>query len=288
VSRPPIAILVHPSRDVREAMQCLRDWAAEHGVELVQIGGPEHVRKGRIEDAGLILAVGGDGTVLAALRAAAPRTVPVLGVACGSLGALTTVAAAELPEALDRFQAGEWRPYRIPALVVKPNAGEPAEAINDLVVVRDGGSQVIASVEIDGVLYGRFAGDGVIVATQLGSSAYSMAAGGPILVPDSGAWVVTPLAAHGGSLPPAVVGARARVRLLIEPGYAGARVEIDGQPSGMAAGGFDLTLRPDFATLVRVGEEEEEFLSGLRRRKILLDSPRVLARDARVEARARG
>ena len=269
-------------------MQGLRDWAAEHGVDVVQIGRSDHAPEGTVEGAGMILAVGGDGTVLAALRAAAPRTVPVLGVACGSLGALTTVTAAELPEALDRFEAGDWRPYRIPALVVKPDAGTPAEAINDLVVVRDGGSQVIASVEIDGALYGRFAGDGIIAATQLGSSAYSMAAGGPILVPDSGAWVVTPLAAHGGSLPPVVVGPRARVRLLIEPGYAGARVEIDGQPNGMAAGGFQLMLRQDFATLVRIGEDEEEFLAGLRRRKILADSPRVLARDARVEARARG
>jgi NAD+ kinase len=144
---------------------------------------------------------------------------------------------------------------------------------------------VTTSVEIDGALYGRFAGDGVIVATQLGSSAYSMAAGGPVLVPDSGAWLITPLAPHGGSIPPVVVGASAEVRLVVEPGYAGARVEIDGQETDLAPGGFDLTLQEDFATLVRVGDEEE-FLSGLRRRKILMDSPRVLARDARAAASA--
>jgi NAD+ kinase len=285
VDAPRIAILVHPTRDVHRAIGGLRDWAGARGVEVVQLGGPQHAPSGTIDGAGMIVAVGGDGTVLAALRAAAPGTLPVLGVACGSLGALTTVAAPDLPDALDRFEAGDWTPHRIPALAIDPDEGEERRAINDLVVVRAGGSQVTASVEIDGALYGRFAGDGVIVATQLGSSAYSMAAGGPVLVPDSGAWVVTPLAAHGGSIPPVVIGAGARVRLEIEPGYAGARVEIDGQETDLAPGGFDLALQPDFATLVRVGDEEE-FLSGLRRRKILMDSPRVLARDARAAAAA--
>jgi NAD+ kinase len=123
----------------------------------------------------------------------------------------------------------------------------------------------------------------VVVATQLGSSAYSMAAGGPVLGSGAG-WVVNPLAAHGGCIPPLVVGPDARVRLTIAPGYAGARVEIDGRPSDLPAGVFDITLQQDFATLVRLGDEEDH-LTGLRRRKILMDSPRMLARDARSGAR---
>jgi NAD+ kinase len=152
-------------------------------------------------------------------------------------------------------------------------------------VVRGGGSQVRTDVTIDGVLYGRFSGDGVIVSTQLGSSAYALAAGGPVLAPGSGAWLVTPLAPHGGCIPPVVVGASQHVHLHVEPGYAGARVEVDGQPTDMPAVEFDLTLRPDFATLVRLGGEEE-LITGLRRRGILMDSPRVLARDVRATAAA--
>ena len=258
------------------------EWAAEHGVEVVELGGGGHAPEGTLDGARLIVAIGGDGTVLAALRAAAPARLPVLGVACGSLGALTTVAAPDLPEALDRFVGGDWTACRLPALDIEPEAGEPLTAINDFVVVRAGGSQVTASVEVDGVLYGRFAGDGVIACTQLGSSAYSMAAGGPVLAPGGGAWLVTPLSPHGGCLPPVVVGGGARVRLIIEPGFAGARVELDGRPAQFGATTFDLSLRPDFATLVRIGDEEAHF-TGLRRRQILIDSPRVLARDVRAE-----
>jgi NAD+ kinase len=284
VSVSRIAILVHPTRDVRRAMAGLTEWAEAHGVDVVQLGGPGHAREGTAEGASLIVAVGGDGTVLAALRAAAPAKLPVLGVACGSLGALTTVAAPDLPEALDRFEAGDWVGHHLPALSIESDTGDTATAINDLVVVRAGGSQVTASVAVDGVLYGRFAGDGVIVSTQLGSSAYSMAAGGPVLAPGNGTWLVTPLAAHGGCLPPVVVGASARVHLQVEPGYAGARVEIDGRPAQLELGAYDITLRREFATLVRLGDEEEYF-TGLRRRRILIDSPRVMARNARTPIR---
>jgi NAD+ kinase len=284
-----LAILVHPTRDVRRAIETLRSWADERGAELVQLDGfpdaPRCAPPGSIEGAELVLAVGGDGTVLAAVRAAAPGDLPVLGVACGSLGALTTVAAPDIAMALDRVQAGDWIPERLPALVVAAADGHGDHAINDLVVVRDGGSQVSTSVEVDGVLYGRFAGDGVIASTRLGSSAYTMAAGGAVLAPGSDAWQITPLAPHGGCIPPVVLGARSRVRLTVDPGFGGARVEVDGQRTGMAPAVFEISLEPDFATLMRLGGEEEHF-TALRRRKILIDSPRVLARDARGTADA--
>jgi NAD+ kinase len=278
-----IALLVHPRRDIRNAVATIRGWAGEHGAELVQVrihgDEPQVAPDGTVDGAQLVVAVGGDGTVLAALRTAAPATVPVLGVACGSVGALSTVAAADVRAALDRFAAGAWTPYRLPGLDVR--AGErTAIAINDLVVVRAGGGQVSTAVEIDGVLYGRVSGDGVIASTQVGSSAYALAAGGPVLAPASGSWLVTPLAPHGGCIPPVVVGAGSRVTITVDAGFGGARVEIDGRPADLPAGRFELALRPDFATMVRTGQEES-FLTGLRHRKVLMDSPRVLARDAR-------
>jgi NAD+ kinase len=280
-----IAIVVHPSRDIRRAVATVREWAGERGIELVQLRTNRdelgHAPEGPIDGAGLVVAIGGDGTVLAALRAAAPHDLPVLGIACGSLGALTSVGAADVRAALERFEAGDWVPARLPALEVGAAGGTAHVAINDFVVVRAGGNQISTEVEVDAELYGRFAGDGVIASTQLGSTAYALAAGGPVLAPGSDAWLVTPLAPHGGCLPPVVVGARSRVTLAVEPGHGGARVELDGHPTGMPAGRFDLALRPDAATLVRLGGEEP-FLAGLRRRQILIDSPRILARDRRA------
>jgi NAD+ kinase len=287
-----VGVLLHPKRDISRPLAALREWAAGRGAGLVQLSrvpdGPVVAPDGDAADTELVVAIGGDGTVLAALRAAAAAQRPVLGVACGSLGALTTVAGTALVDALDDFAAGDWAAHRIPALRVTDAAGTTGTAINDLVVVRDGGNQVSAEVEADGVLYGRFSGDGVIASTQLGSSAYALAAGGPILAPGSGAWLITPLAPHGGCIPPLVLGERSTARLVVAPGFAGARIEIDGQPVPLEPAVLELERHGDFGTLVRVGEEEA-FLAGLRRRGIVMDSPRMLARDARLEkARVEG
>ena len=282
-----VGVVLHPKRDLSRPLSALQDWVAEHGAELIQLSrvpdGPDVAPDGDAAATSLIVAVGGDGTVLAALRAAAASRRPVLGVACGSLGALTTVAAgAALVDALDAFAAGDWVAQRVPALQVADATGTTAAAINDLVVVRDGGNQVSTEVEADGVLYGRFSGDGVITSTQLGSSAYGLAAGGPILAPGSDAWTITPLAPHGGRVPPLVLGIGSTARLAVAPGFAGARVEIDGQQTRLEPAALEIGHLGEFGTLVRVGEEES-FLAGLRRRRIVMDSPRMLARDARLD-----
>jgi NAD+ kinase len=284
-----VGVVLHPKRDISRSVAALQDWVAERGAELIQLSrvpdGPDVAPDGDAADTSLVVAIGGDGTVLAALREASAVKRPVLGIACGSLGALTTVEGGALVDALDAFAAGDWEAKHIPALRVTDAAGATASAINDLVVVRDGGNQVSVEVEADGVLYGRWSGDGVIASTALGSSAYALAAGGPILAPGSGGWSITPLAAHGGCIPPLVLGARSTGRLTIAPGFAGARVEIDGQRAPLDPRALSIERRSGFGTLVSVGDEEP-LLAGLRRRGIVMDSPRMLARDARL-AKAR-
>jgi NAD+ kinase len=149
------------------------------------------------------------------------------------------------------------------------------------VIVRGGPGHVAASVSIDDELYARISGDGVIVATPLGSSAYSMAAGGPILAMGTPGFVCTPLAPHGGSAPPLVVGDDATVTLDVTPGFAGLDVEIDGQARPHADLHYRLALHRKRLTLVAFGDVGRG-LAGLRRRGLVTDSPRVLARDARA------
>jgi NAD+ kinase len=97
--------------------------------------------------------------------------------------------------------------------------------------------------------------------------------------------VFTPLAPHGGSCPPLVAGPGSRLEVELDPGHGGARVELDGQVRGqvepLAPRTFTVTLRTDHATLVALGGQEP-LLAGLRRRRVLMDSPRVLARDDRA------
>ena len=281
-----VALMVHPTRPIDGALATLTRWTGERGLALVQLANRgATVRRvaepADVERDDLVVALGGDGTVLSALRSAATVDAPVLGVACGSVGALTAVAAGEVGGALDRVSAGDWTPRWLPALAVEAE-GDGDRALNDFVVVRDGAGQLAADVSVDGEPYVRLSGDGLIVATVLGSTAYSMAAGGPVLAVGTSAFVCTPLAMHGGSAPPLVLSADAVVTVEARPSYAGFVVEIDGLRSMPEARTFRLTLQPDVVRLVTLdGPGPGRGLTGLRRRRIITDSPRVLARDDR-------
>lgn len=280
-----LALVVHPSRPIDEPLKALRRWAEEHGVEVVQIrspGGSERdlAPSGELERGDLAVALGGDGTVLSALRAAASGDTPVLGVACGSLGALAAVRADGVEEGLERFRAGDWEPRRLPALAIQPADSPDEWAVNDFVIVRHGSGQAVAELYVDDELYVRLAGDGLIVATPIGSSAYSMAAGGPLLAPDTPAFVCTPLAMHGGSAPPLVVPSTSSVRVNVLPSFAGFDVEIDGHVHPIDDVDYRISLAEERVTLVSFGEGRAG-LTGLRERGLITDSARVLARDHR-------
>ena len=146
---------------------------------------------------------------------------------------------------------------------------------------------MIIEIRVDDELYARTAGDGLVVATPLGSSAYTMAAGGPIVLPAANAMVLTPLARHGGVSPPLVVGPESRIGLLVESGYGGSRFEVDGQALAAEALEATVGLRDDYATMITLAGQET-MLAGLRRRGLVVDSPRVLVRDyARPPCRPR-
>jgi NAD+ kinase len=278
-----VGILVHPTRPVLEAVEILQQWSLERGFELVQIPSGEQpvvAPAGEVGRCDLIVALGGDGTILKALHASARTRTPVLGVAYGSLGALTTIPTSELLAGLDRFAAGEWRARHLPALELMTDDGHLASAINDLVVARGGGTQLVVDVCVDDELYVRMAGDGIVVATPLGSSAYSMAAGGPLLAVGTGGFVCTPLAMHGGCAPPLVVADRGRLTLELHPGHSGFYVDVDGFRVETEAQQYAVTSEHAYATLVAF----DEFRTGLprlRERGLISDSPRLIGRDQR-------
>ena len=280
-----VGLVVHPRRDVEAALRTVLDWASKHGMAVGQIRIPEQSRTIAepvdVASCDLVIALGGDGTALAALHAAAPASRPVLGIACGSIGVLTSVHSERLESALEQVAAGDWIPQRLPGLDVAVGSAELGVAINDAAVVRNGAGQVIIAIRVDDELYARTAGDGLIVATPLGSTAYTMAAGGPIVLPRVPSIVLTPLARHGGVSPPLVVGPESRISLVIESGYGGSRIEVDGQLLVDVALDATVRIRDEYATLVTL-EGQESLLAGLRRRGLLIDSPRVLVRDKRA------
>jgi NAD+ kinase len=250
------------------------EWTSARGVEVAEAPADP-------DGCDLLVAIGGDGTTLAALHKGAAAGRPVLGIACGSVGALTSVVAEETVAALDAVADGRWTPLTVPGLELTWQDGATDIAINDFVAIRKGASQIQVAVSVDDVVYVKLAGDGVVVATAIGSSAYTMAAGGPVLAPGAEGMAVTPLAPHGGSVPPLVAGPDSELTIAVEPGWGGVRYEIDGQ--AVEAGSDELSLRlcPGYATLVGLDDAEAR-LTGLRRRGLVLDSPRVLISEARL------
>ena len=181
-----------------------------------------------------LVVFGGDGTLLAASRLL-ERPIPVLGVNFGSLGFLTEIAPAELLPTLsgvleDRYEYEERRLLR--ALVRR--RGQPeisADVLNDVVITKAGPSRIIeVEARIDGLFVSSYRADGVVVSSPTGSTAYCLAAGGPILYPTLPAFVVTPICPHTLTNRPLVVGDSSQVELRLRDARdVEVYVALDGQ-----------------------------------------------------------
>ncbi len=175
----------------------------------------------------MIIGIGGDGTILHCARITAPLGVPVLGVKLGQLGFITEVSELEVEGLLPRVLAGEgWIEQR--AMLVTAVAGETLLGLNDAVVRCTSVRLADISFDIDGEEVTSFRGDGVIVATATGSTAYSLAAGGPVLVPEATDLVVQPICSHIGLRHALVLPQDTKVGLKVS-GRHSVMLSIDGQ-----------------------------------------------------------
>ena len=182
----------------------------------------------------LAVVLGGDGTMLRAARLVSDQGKPVLGVNLGQLGFLAGFAPAEAKTALGAALAGQLpREQRMRLAVTFQRAGgEPIvrTALNDAVVHQGAMARLVEiDAYCDGAFVASYRADGLIIATPTGSTAYNMAAGGPIVIPGQAAMAVTPICAHALTHRPLVVGASARIRLELGADARGVILTVDGQ-----------------------------------------------------------
>jgi NAD+ kinase len=180
------------------------------------------------------LVLGGDGTLLSAARAVAHEGVPILAVNLGSLGFLTEVPLSEMRSTLEAIDAGdcptEQRALLDCSLIRDGNKVAQHFALNDAVVSKSAIARLLDfDLVIDGIFVFNCKADGVIIATPTGSTAYSLAAGGPVLMPSVTSFVVTPVCPHSLTHRPLVVTDRATIELRVETGGEDAYLSIDGQ-----------------------------------------------------------
>jgi NAD+ kinase len=182
----------------------------------------------------LLVVLGGDGTILRALHRVSGPVPPVFGINLGSLGFLTGVSSEDWPRAVESIAAGDFRlSARTMLRVELVRGGEVAASftgLNDAVVSRGQHSQLIkVEVAVDGEAFCVYNADGLIVATPTGSTAYSMSAGGPLLLPESACFVITPICPHVLTNRSTVVADTAVLELRLAGGGPGVTVNIDGQ-----------------------------------------------------------
>jgi NAD+ kinase len=240
-----IIALVGRAADPRvgEAMRALAEHLAGNGHSLRSLAGQSpgfgQIRVEELAEAALVpgcdlvVAIGGDGTLLQAARLAAVAGAPVLGVNRGRLGFLADVSPERMRESVDEALAGRCLPEArmlLEAAVSYEGCATSAIALNDVAVIkRESGRMLELHTWVDGIYVNTHGGDGFVVATSTGSTAYALSCGGPIVHPSLGALVLVPICPHTLSDRPIVVRAESLVELeLAERVDTRAQVVCDG------------------------------------------------------------
>lgn len=228
------------------------------GYELV-----EDIHAGEV-----VLALGGDGTLLAAVRLLGAELRPVLGINLGSLGFLTDTPEEHAEAAVARLLAGRYRLEPRMLLEVEhrgATSGElRASALNDVVLHAPSARVLEVGLRAAGVDLGSTLADGMIVATPSGSTAYSLSAGGPIVSPRLRALIVTPINAHTLSLRPLVVDAGETVEIVLrQSSDASAEISVDGHRCWSLQSGEHIAVRAAPQDLQLVVTQEQGFYRAL-------------------------
>ena len=232
--RKVLAIVNLQKPDAGKVLEEIIGYFAAKGVEVVRYTFDDKLDEA-IDDVDLAMTLGGDGTLLYSAAALAARRVPILAVNLGQVGFLTEVSRGEWAEAFEEYRHGRVGVSERVMLRCEVARGGrrvlEAEALNDAVITARGSARLIhLALHLGGSNAGRYRADGVIVSTPTGSTAYAMAAGGPILHPEMEAFVLIPICPYTLSDRPLVVPAHERIEIEVEPSRrAEVTLTLDGQ-----------------------------------------------------------
>jgi NAD+ kinase len=277
-----LGLVLHPRRDPGPVAEKLTSWARSHGKEVIVDARdaarlPAEVEPVSaaelVDEADALISLGGDGTMLGALRLVAQRPVPVLGVNLGSLGFLVEVQPHELDAALDRLETGNFTIEEHCAAVLTDGDDENT-AFNDIALGSvPGEGAVQASLSVGERAGGHYRCDALVIATPLGSTAYSYAAGGPLVSPMLDAVVISPVAPISGISRPAVISAAEPIELALVEGSGQPALQVDGTIARRMQPGetLEVRLRPRAGLVVRLDPERYQRRSSVK--LSLLDLP---------------
>ncbi|MFK8053338.1 MAG: NAD(+)/NADH kinase [Woeseiaceae bacterium] len=271
------ALFGHPDDEVVQAqMARVADWLAAADVRVLVAEASDSVAAIRwpeaqlADEADLFIAIGGDGTMLYAARKAVGHDIPLLGINLGKLGFLTDVSPEEtessLAAVLENRALTESRLLLDTAIMRDGERIASALAMNDVVLGRrDTGRMVDFETRVNGVFVNNHAGDGLIVATPTGSTAYALSCGGPIIQPGLNAIAVVPVCPHTLSDRPVVLPADALIEVERTERYqTPAEISVDGQFLATLESGDTLTIQASTQRLTLIHPPGYDYFELLR------------------------
>jgi NAD+ kinase len=261
-----VGLVLHPGRNCDSAMFTILKWASERKVTVLGVEGEADRVPAQVESvpqeelakrSDLMVSLGGDGTMLRAMRLSAGPRPPVLGVNVGKLGFLAEIDPPEMAEALGAIDEQRF--------TVEPRSAVCAQfqddrhlAFNDVDLARIPGlsSSAVVELTVEGHPFVRYAADALIVATPTGSTAYAFSAGGPIISPMVEGLLVIPASPHSAYNRALFLNAAERLTLTVLPTSGELAVEADGIVVGHVRPGdvIGLSTVPDAAQVVRLGK----------------------------------
>jgi NAD+ kinase len=275
-----VGIISRPRReDIARVVPPLVEWLQAHGAEVTcdsetsDCFGPLAVKARKREElpscTDLLIVLGGDGTLLSAARLAAERKVPILAVNLGGLGFLTTVSQDEIYSILEEIFTGKHRVSErvmLEAEIVRDGTVIRRQiALNDAVLNKAALARIMdLELRVDGEYVTTYKADGLILSTPTGSTAYSLAAGGPIVYPIVEAFVVTPICPHTLTNRPLVIPDFVTIEVKFKAGDGTVFLTLDGQVGIELVPGDDIRVRKAAEKLLLVRPAKKTYFQILR------------------------
>ena len=264
-----VGIFYHPLIEATQTKaKELQDFLSSRGITAWLCSAWEGETAGaKLDDADLVLSVGGDGTILRSAQAIVPRMTPIIGINLGKLGFMTELSADEAVDKLPLLLSGEgWIDERAMLQAEFSPDGQKTStyhALNDVVVARGTVARLVSvAASIDGKHLTDYKADGVIIATATGSTGYSLAAGGPILYPQSKDFILVPILPHLSPAYPLVLPAGTVAQLNVTAPQQ-ATLSVDGHINVPLPDGAAITVKqsPHRTRFLRIHPEDTFYRS---------------------------
>ncbi len=267
---------------VKDTLCPFFDWLLDHKVEIVisyelekwlkdlncSVLTVDHASLAASSD--IVVSLGGDGTMLAAARLIGGSGKPLMGVNLGGLGFLTEASVEELYPKMEKIISGQYTLDKRMVLRTRISGEENQQAhfaMNDVVLDRGGSPRVIrVDVTIDGEYFNTYISDGIIVSTPTGSTAYSLSAWGPIVLPSLESIILNPICPHALTVRPTVIPASSKIVLKVHFEDADALLSIDGQETIRIASGATIAIEKGDYDIHLVSLREHTFFDLLRKK----------------------